>query len=107
MDLDFVDRAIVGKDQQIGMRRSDEQMLDEVATLGGSAEPALATSSLPLIGRDGCSLDVAAVGHGDGDILVGNQILDGKLDPFIDNLRSPALPKIFLHFSDSVDHYPS
>ena len=76
-------------------------------TVAGSAEPALAASSLSLIGRDGCPLDVAAVGYSDRHILIGDQILDGKLHAFIDDFRSPAVTEICLHFFEFIDDYPS
>ena len=76
MNLEFVDHAIVREDHDVGMRRSDEEMLDVVAALGGSAKSSFAAASLALISRNRRSLDVTAVGDRDRHVFVGNQIFD-------------------------------
>ncbi len=76
MNFDLVDHAIVGEDHQISMRRCDEEMLDEIAVLGGSAEAAFSAAALARVSRDRRALDVTAVGYGDCHVFVGNQVFD-------------------------------
>ena len=61
------------------MRRGDEQVLDEVFFLGRRADAALAAAPLRAVERQRRALDVAAVGHGDDHVLVGDQVLDVDL----------------------------
>src|SRR4029077_20281361 len=50
VDLEPVELALVGEAKQIGVRRRDEEMLDEVVFAGGAARYALATAVLAAIG---------------------------------------------------------
>ena len=76
MNFQLIDHAIVGEDHQVRMRRSDKEMLDEVAVLRGSAEAAFAAASLTRVSRDRRALDVTTVRDGDRNVFVGDQIFD-------------------------------
>src|SRR6185295_13221247 len=68
-------------------------------------ESPLAAASLPLVGGNGRALDIAAIGNCQRHVFVGNQIFDGKLDAFIDDLSPSLIAKIFLHFFEfGSDH---
>ena len=57
--LEPVDLARVGEEQEIGVRRGDEQVLDDVLFLGLHPGHALAAAPLAAVGLDVRALDVA------------------------------------------------
>src|SRR5215218_6675808 len=71
-------------------------MLDKVAVLRGRAKTAFTAPSLAGVSRDRRSLDVTAVGDGDRDVLIRDQVFDGKLDAFVDDLGATLVAEIFL-----------
>ena len=54
------------------MRRSDKEMLDEVAVFRGCTETAFAAASLTRVGRDRRALDVTTVCDSDRNVFVGD-----------------------------------
>ena len=107
MDLDLVDHAVVGKDHQVRMRRSDEEMLDKVAVLGRRAKASLAAASLTRVGRDRSAFDVTAVGDGDRHVFVGDQVFDGEFDAFVDNFGAAFVTKVFLDLFEFLSRSPA
>ena len=76
MDFQLVDHAVVRKDHDVGMSRSNEEMFDVIAALGRSPKSSFASASLALVSRNWGALDVAAVRNRDRYIFVSNQIFD-------------------------------
>src|SRR5258708_1217350 len=72
VDLEPVDSAFVGEDQDVGVGGGDEEVLDEVFVTGLHAGAPDAPAALHAVGGDGSSLHVAGVAEGDGDLLVGD-----------------------------------
>ena len=56
VDLEPVDAAFVGEDQQVGVRRRDDQVLDHVFGARGHADAAFASASLAAVGVDSGAL---------------------------------------------------
>ncbi len=107
VDLHLVNHAIVGEDHQVSVRRSDEQMLDEVLVLGHRAESAFAAAALALISGDRRALDVTALGDGDRHVFVGDQVFDRELGAFVDDLSAARVAKLLLDlFQFVADHPP-
>ena len=77
--LQPVDLAAVGEEQQVVVRRGDEQVLDVVVVLHVHAGDADAAAALLAVGRQRQRLDVAGVGDRDHHLLVGDQVLDVDL----------------------------
>ena len=98
VDLEGVDAAAVGEDENVGMRRRDEQVRQEVLFPRPHAEPALASPALIPILRDRRPLDVTGVAGGDDDILIDDQILDAEVPVLaLDNLGAPLVPVFLAH----------
>ena len=76
VDLEPVGAAAIGEHHHVGVRRRDEEMVDDVLVARAHADAALAAALLVAIRRDRRALDVARVGDRDRDVLVGDQILD-------------------------------
>ena len=79
VDLEPVGAAAIREDHDVGVRRRDEQVADEVLVARAHADAALAAAALVPVGRDGGPLDVAGVGDGDRHVLFGDQVLDAQL----------------------------
>ena len=87
VDLQPVDAAAVGEDQDVGVRRGDEEVARRsprpcvfIPTRPAAAAP------LRAVGRDRGALDVAGVGDRDRHVLVGDQVLDRDLVGGVDDL---------------------
>ena len=91
VDLQPVDLAVVGEEQEVGVRRGDVHVLDDVLLLGLHAGDALAAPALAPVGLDGRPLDVARPRDGDDHLLVGDQVLEGELDRLLDDLGPPLV----------------
>jgi hypothetical protein len=79
VDLRAVDLAAVGEEQQVVVRRADEEVLDVVAVLHVHAGHADAAAALLAVGRQRQGLDVAGLRDRDDHLLVGDQVLDVDL----------------------------
>src|SRR5207302_8421484 len=71
VDLEPVDAAFVGEEQDVGVSGRDEKVFDEILVAGLHAGAADAAAALHAVGGDGRALHVAGVAEGDGDLLVG------------------------------------
>ena len=79
VDLEPVELAGVGEEEQVVVGAGDEEVLDPVVLLQvGPVEPP-AAAPLLLVGAHRDPLDVAGVGDGDDHVLFGDQVLDGEL----------------------------
>ena len=93
----------LGKEYKIVMRAGGEEVLDEIALFGlilrlsGShAYDPLATALLGAIGTDCRSLDESLVGDGDNTPFIGDEVLNGDLTLFRDELRETGARVLFL-----------
>ena len=86
VDARAVDLAAVGEEQQVVVRRADEEVLDEVAVLHVHAHDAAAAAVLLAVGVQRQRLDVAGVGDRDHHLLVGDQVLDVDVALGVDDL---------------------
>ncbi len=64
----------------------DDELGDEVLFAGLHAESSGSTAALLAVGGDGGSLEVAGVGDGDGDLLVGDEVFELDLGGLVDDL---------------------
>ena len=83
-----VGAAAVRENHDVGVRRGDEEVADEVLFARAHADAALAATALHAVGRDRRPLDVAGVGDRDRHVLVGDQIFDAELAALLDDDRS-------------------
>ena len=79
VDLQPVGAAAVREDHDVGVRRRDEEVADEVLFARAHADAALAAAALRAVGGDRRPLDVAGVGDRDRHVFVGDQVLDPEL----------------------------
>ena len=74
------------------MRRSHEQVADEILVARPHADAAFAAPPLAAVGGDGGPLDIAGVGDRDRHVFFGDQILDVQLARLtFDDLRPPVV----------------
>src|SRR6267378_663222 len=103
IDLQPVDAALRGEQQDVAVRRGDEQILDEIFFLRLRADAALAAARLVAVRVRGRPLDVARVAHGDQHLRVGDQVFELDLVDLIDNLRAPVVAVGFVYFAQLRD----
>ena len=94
--LQPVHAAAVGEDEHVGVRRGDEEMLDDVLFLRLHADAAFAAAALRAIHRQRRALDVAAARDGDDHVLVGDEVLDRDLVRVGDDLGAARVAVGFL-----------
>ena len=82
VDLEPVTLPAVGEAEQVGVRRCDEEVLDEVF-FAGPALDALAAAMLRAEGAQRHALDVATVADADDDVFFGNQVFQVDIAAFI------------------------
>ena len=80
-------------------------MLDEI--LVARLHPGAASSAPPLhpIGRNWCSLEIAAVADRDRDLLVGDQVFEMDLGSFVFNPRAALIAVEFFNFFELLHDY--
>ncbi len=83
--------AGVGEEQQVVVRRRDEEMVDVVIVLQLHAAQALPAAALGAIRRDRQALDVALVGDGDDHLLLGDEVLQVDVAFAGHDLRAPLV----------------
>src|SRR6185436_9957430 len=91
VDLQPVGAAAVRENHDVGVRRGDEQVADEVLGAGAHADAPLAAAALVAVGRDRRPLDVAGVADGDRHVLFGDQVLDVDLAGGVDDFGAPLV----------------
>ena len=97
VDLEPVDAAGVGEAEEIAVGGVDDELGDEVFVAGLHADAAGAAAALLAVGGDGGALEVAGVGDGDGDLLVGDEVFElevGGLATIWVRRASPYLSRI-------------
>ena len=85
VDFDPVDAAGVGEAEQIGVGGIDDELGDEVLFAGLHAEAPGAAATLLAVDGDGRALEVAGVGDGDGDLLVGDEVFEAELGGLVED----------------------
>src|SRR6185369_13145994 len=91
VQLEPVGLAEVREEQQVGVGRGNEQVLDDVLFLGLHPGHALAPAPLAAVGLDVRALDVPRARDGDHHLLVGQQILDGQVGGLEEDLRAAGV----------------
>ncbi len=81
----------------------DDELGDEVLFAGLHAEAAGATSALLSIGGDGRALEVAGVGDGDGDLLVGDEVFELEFGGLVDDLGAAGVAVLGANFGEFFD----
>ncbi len=108
VDLQPVQSSAVGEDQDVGVGRGHEQVLDEILLLGLHSHPAAASATLAPVQGHGRPFDVPVVGDRDRHVLVGDGVFDGDVVGRVDQLGPPRVAVGFLQFlefgnDDQVD----
>ena len=85
VDLDAVDLADGGEEQDVRVGGGNEQRFDKVLVPGRGADLALAAAVLRTVQGDGVTLDIPLVGHGDHHVLLHDQVLDGYIVGLVDD----------------------
>ncbi len=75
----------VGENENVGVGRGDEKMLDKILVARLHAGAALASAALLAISGDWGALQVAAMADGDRDLFVGDQVFQLDLGGFVFN----------------------
>ena len=101
--LQPVDASRVGEDQNVGVRRGDEEMLDEIFVARLHAGAARASAALHAVGGDRRALHVAAVADRDCDLLVGDQIFENDFRSFVFDARAALVAVELLYFFQLFD----
>ena len=63
----------------------DDELGDEVFVAGLHAEATGAAATLLAVDGDGGAFEVAGVGDGDGDLLVGDEVFEGEIGGFVED----------------------
>ncbi len=103
VNLQPVHAALVGEDQQVGVRGGDDQVLDHVFGARRHADAAFAAARLAAIGVDGGALEIAAARHGDRDVFHLHQVFELDLARVFDDLRAALIAEVLLDFLQLLD----
>ena len=103
VDLEPVDAAGVGEAEKIGVGGVDDELGDEVLFAGLHAETAGASATLLAVGGDGRALEVAGVGDGDGDLLVGDEVFELELGGLVDDLGAAGVAVLVANLGELLD----
>src|ERR1700723_3000842 len=78
-------------------------MLDEILVASLHAGAPAATAALHAVGGDGCALHVAGVAESDGDLLVGDEILENDFRSLVFDTSAALISVKFFHFFEFFD----
>src|SRR6185312_3585645 len=101
--LEPVHASQVGKDQNVGMRRGNEQMLDEILVARLHARAPCASAPLLPVSGDRCALHVARVAYGNGYLLIGDQIFQADFRRFVFNQRTAFITVLLFDLFQFLD----
>src|SRR2546430_2210103 len=91
VDLQPVHLAQSGEEEEVRVRRGDEEVLDDVFLFRLHARHALAPATLAAVGLDVRALDVPRARVGDDHFIVGEQVIDGGVGRAVDVLRAQVV----------------
>ena len=103
--LQPVDAPLRAEQQNVTVRRGDEQILDEVLFARLRADAALAAARLVPVHVHRRALDVARMADGDGHVHVGDQVFELDLLDAFDDLRAARVGVVFLDFAQLGDDH--
>ena len=103
--LEPIHPAFGAKQQNVAVRRSHKEMLDEVLFARLRSDPSLAAARLMAVNIHRSPLDVTRVAHGNRHFLVFDQVFDLDFVDAIDDLRSPVVGVIFQDFLQFRDDH--
>src|ERR1700730_10840915 len=105
--LQPIDPAFRREQQNVAVRRGDKEVLDEILLARSGADAALAAARLVTIDVDRSALDVARVAHGNGHLLVFDQVLDLDFLHAVHDLRATVVAIGLEHLPEfGDDHAP-
>ena len=105
IDLEPVDLALIREAEDGVVGAGDEQLVDEVLVPGRSGDLALAAAPLRLIGADRLGLGITRVREGHHHVLFGDQVLQGQVEPVLDDLGAALVAVLFTDLHQLVaDH---
>jgi hypothetical protein len=81
--LEPVHAPLVGKDHDVGVRRGDEEMLDEIFVTRLHAGAARASAALHAVGGDRRALQISGVADSDRDLFVGDEVFEDDFRGFV------------------------
>ena len=103
--LEPVDAALRAEQQNVTVRRGDEQILDEIFLARFRADAALAAARLVAVHIHRRALDVARVADGDGHVHVGDQVFQLDLLDALDDLGATRIGVGFLDLAQLRDDH--
>ena len=103
IDFQPVNAAFGSKQQNITVRRGDEEVFDEVIFAGFRANAAFAAARLVAINVNRSAFDVARMADGDSHFFVFNQIFELDFLDAVDNLSAALVAIGFHHFAELGD----
>ena len=101
----LVHHALIGYEQQVVVRRTYVHFLYKVVLALLHAGDTSAAAVLSLVGRNGHTLDVAAVGVGDYVFLYGDKILHVHLAADVFDAGAALIAELILYLLHLFDHY--
>ena len=101
--LQPVHAALRGEQQNVTVRRGDEEVLDEIFVAGLRADAALAAARLMAVDVDRRALDVAGMADGDGHLFVFDQVFELDFLDAIDDLGAALVAIGFQDFAQLGD----
>ena len=103
VDLQPVDAAVVGENQQVVVGGGDKEVLDEILAARSHADAAFATTRLAPVGVDRGALQITAVRDGNGHVFDGHQIFETDFAGVFDDLGAALVAVILLDFLKLFD----
>src|SRR5712691_4237775 len=105
VDLEPVDTAFVGEDQDVGVGGGDEEVFDEILLAGLHAGASGSTAALHAVGGDGRALHVAGMAEGEGNLLVGDEIFENDFRGFVFDASAALVAVQVFYFFEFLDDY--
>src|SRR6516225_6052801 len=91
VNLQPVNAALRSKQENVAVRRGNEEVLDKVLFAGLRADAPFAPAGLVAVDLDRRALDVASVAHGNEHVGIGDQVFELDLVDLVDDLSAPVI----------------
>ena len=98
VNLQPVNAALRSKQENVAVRRGNEEMLDKVLFPGLRADAAFAPAGLVAVDLDRRALDVARVAYGNEHVGIGDQVFELDLVDLVDDLSAPVISVGLVNF---------